>query len=262
MGKDEISVNSEDIADKLPYELKARLDGDPFLENVAVIVAVKGNILSQYQQSQAVISEQGGKRGVAIIIPQIESDDIYIGVPGSPMRLFPSVEIWEDVELNNDDSGTGQSARRIARHIVKNLKLLNIRGIVQNLRCAVPAISPGFFKGQPPGLVIETVNLICEEISDEQLNYCAIPIFAPVPGQPEVAITCATPGAQIWYTTDDSPPYPGTKDDGYESSTATLYSGPLNITLNTPLIVRACAYRNDAGYIASSIERFTITMTG
>ena len=74
-----------------------------------------------------------------------------------------------------------------------------------------------------------------------------------------VTLTCATPGAAIWFTTDDSYPYPGTKDDGYADSTSQLYSDPITLALDTPTLIRAASYQD--GYIGSSIERFTITIT-
>jgi len=252
-------MNVIDILDKLPFELAARLESDPYFVDVPIVVAVKGNLVQEYQKRQAVIAEKSGKRGVAVIVLQVVADDIYPGLPGGPMKLKPAFQIIENVEMNNDGSGTGKSARKVARQIIKVMKLAGFRGLVQNLKCGVPAIEPVDLKDFGDAVVAEQVNFECQEFSDEPLLFCLPPVATPVPGQAQVQLATATGGAAIWFTTDDSFPYPGTKDDGYTNSTSQLYTGPIALTLNQPQTIRAASYL--AGYIASSIERFTITIT-
>ena len=254
-------MNVTDILDRLPFELAARLESDPFFIDIPVVVAVKGNVAREYQRKQAVITEKSQRRGVAVIVLQIVADDIYEGLAAGPMKLKPAFQVIENVELNNDDAGTKKSARKVARHIIKNMKLAGFRGIVQGLKCGTPAIEPATIKELGDAVVSEQVNFECQEFSDEPFLYCAPPTMAAVPGSspPQLALSCATPGAAIWFTIDDSFPYPGTRDDGFAASTSQLYSGPFNVALNTPQTVRAAAYQ--PGYIGSSIERFTVVIT-
>ncbi|MDR3459551.1 MAG: chitobiase/beta-hexosaminidase C-terminal domain-containing protein [Verrucomicrobiae bacterium] len=252
----------EDILDLLPAELKARLDSDPFFDDIPVVLAVKGNVAQEYSRLRADIEAASGHRGVVVIVQQIIADDIYLGLPGGPMKLFPSFQVIENVELNNDDSGTKKSARKVARHIIKNMKLAGFRDFVQGMKCATPAIHPADIKDLADNVVAEQVNFECQEFSDEQFLYCLPPVFTQVPGQAQIQITTATPGAAVWYTTDDTFPYPGTKDDGYEGSTSQLYAAPLAFTLNVPQTIRAAAYGpSGTDYISSSIERAVITLT-
>jgi hypothetical protein len=246
-------MNVEDILDCLPFELGARLDSDPFFDDIPVIVAVKGNVAKEYARLRAVIEEASGHRGVAVIVQQIIADDIYVGLAAGPMKLFPSFQVLENVELNNDDSGTKKSCRKVARHIIKNMKLAGFRGLVQGMKCASPAIHPADIKDLADAIVAEQVNFECQEFSDEQFLYCLPPVCTPVANQPQVALATATPGAAIWFTTDDSYPYPGTKDDGFECSTSQLYTGPITVD-PTQWVIRACAFL--PGYIDSSLERF------
>lgn len=58
------------------------------------------------------------------------------------------------------------------------------------------------------------------------------------------SITCATPGAQIRYTTDGSPP---------AASTGTVYDAPVNISTTT--VLRAAAFLN--GWIPSNVDAQT-----
>jgi hypothetical protein len=256
-------MNTEDILDRLPFELAARLQSDPFFDDIPVVVAVKGNVAQEYARVKSVITEQSNHRGVAVIVQQIVAEDIYEGLPGGPMKLFPAFQIYENVELNSDDNGTKKSARKVARHIIKNMKLAGFRGLVQGMKCAKPCIHPVDIKELADEVVAEQVNFECQEFSDENFLYCQPPVVAVVPGSnpPQLTLATNTLGAAIWFTTDDSFPFPGTADDGYEGSTSQLYSAPINTLLNTPVVIRAAAYNNAAGFIASSIERFTINIT-
>lgn len=241
-----------DIIDKLPGELGARLESDPFFCDIPVVLAVKGNIAQEFQRKQAVITEKSDKRGVAVIVLQIVAEDIFEGLPAGPMKLKPAFQVVENVELNNDDAGTGKSARKVARHIIKNMKLAGFRGIIQGLKCARPAIEPVDLKDLGESIVGEQVNFECQEFSDEQFLYCQPPVISQVDGQPQVILATATAGAAIWFTTDDSFPYPG--DAGkFPGSTSQLYIGPITIDPGN-FVIRACA--SQAGYIDSSIERF------
>jgi AraC-like DNA-binding protein len=73
----------------------------------------------------------------------------------------------------------------------------------------------------------------------------ATPIFSSAAGLHTVAISSATSGVSIRYTTDGSTP---TETNG------TLYSGPVNIT--TPITLKAIAY--ESGYSDSSVASAVI----
>ena len=252
-------VTFDQILDRLPYELAARLASDPFFCDIPIVVADKGNVAREYEQKQAVIQEKSGKRGAAVFVLQLLGDDIYKGLPGGPLKLKPSIQVIENRELNEDESGTHKSVRKICRHIIKNLKVLNIEGVVQGLTCDDPAFEPVPL-GEEFGdeTLSYRVNFTCQEFSGEQISYCAVPTCSQVPSTLTVALATATPGAQIWYTTDDTFPYPG-DDQAFPGSTAQQYTAPIAAQLNTPIIIRACTYL--AGSVASSIVRWTVTLT-
>jgi hypothetical protein len=251
-------MNVTDILDRLPFELAARLESDPFFCDIPIVVTVKGNVASEYERLQAVIAEKSGKHGVAVFVLQIIADDIYQGIPNGPMKLSPALQVIEHVEANVSENGTKKSCRKVARHIIKNMKLAGFRGIVQGFKCAQPAIVPADIKELNDACVAEQVNFECQEFSDEQFQYCQPPLCSQVPGQLQVALATGTAGASIWFTTDDSFPYPGDASL-FPGSTSQLYSAPINGVLNTPQTIRACAYLPP--YIASSIERFTVILT-
>lgn len=80
----------------------------------------------------------------------------------------------------------------------------------------------------------------------------ATPVFNPVAGTyttpRNVSITCSTPGAQIYYTTDGSDP---TQD-------SSLYTGAINVSASTT--IKAKAYKFN--WMASAVQSAAYTITG
>lgn len=248
-------MNVIDILDRLPFELAARLESDPFFADIPVIVAVKGNISRQLEVKQAVITEKLGRRGVAVIVLQVVADDVYEGVPAAPMKLRPSFQVMENVELNYDGQGTKKSARKISRQIVQNMKIASLQGLVQSLKCARPAIEPVNAADLADTMVCEQVNFECLEFSDQQINFCLPPVLAQVGTTNTFTLATGTGGAAIWFTVDGSYPYPGDQDS-FPGSTSVQYTDAIALTPGTPVQVRACAYLD--GYIPSSVTSQTV----
>jgi hypothetical protein len=241
-----------EIIDKLPGELAARLQSDPFFTDIAVVVAEKGNVAAEFARQQAVITETSGKRGVAVIVLQILANDYSNNLQFGPMILKPAFQVVENVELNNDDNGTKKSARKVARKIRDVIKNCNLMGLVQDMRAGTPCIEP---VDLGDAYVANQVNFECLEVSQENLTQVQMPSFTAATNQ--LILSTATAGAAIWFTTDDSFPYPG--DNGsYPGSTSQLYTGPVNLAAGS-IVIRACAYLD--GSIASGVNRATIIAT-
>ena len=248
-------MNTYDIIDRLPFELAAVLVSDPFFVDIPIVMAEAGNIRLEMERKQAVISEKCGKRGAAVVIPQLVADDPYLNLQFGPMKFFPQAQVIENVELNNDDNGTKKSHRKIARRIRDSWKNAGLVGLVQNFAPAKPCIEPVDMKDVSDNIKGSAVNFECLEISKEDFVLIQMPQFAGE-GTSQLSITCATPGAQIWFTLDDSFPYPG-DENAFPGSTAQLYMDPIPIT--GPVIVRARAYLDGLTNIASWTNRATIT---
>lgn len=246
-----------DIIDKLPGEFAARLQCDPFFADIVVVVAEKGNVALEFARQQAVIAERNGKNGVAVVVLQLSADDFSPNLSFGPMTLRPAFQVVENVELNNGDAGTGKSARKVARKIRDVIKGFNVMGHVQDMRAGKPCIEPVDLKDMGDGVVGYQVNFECLEVSHEDLRQVQMPAFVAGndPQSPTFELTCGTPGADIWYTTDDSFPFPGDAS-AYPGSTATLYSAA--VSFSGSVLVRAAAYLD--GQIASGIARATLVV--
>ncbi|MGA2178782.1 MAG: chitobiase/beta-hexosaminidase C-terminal domain-containing protein [Verrucomicrobiota bacterium] len=248
-----MSINLLDVIDRLPTEDAARLASDPFFSDIPVIVADKGNVSAEVARAQGIVTMKSGKRGVCVVVLQLVGDDLNPNIPFGPMRLYPAFQVIEQVEMNNDKNGTKKSARRVARQIVKLIKTLRLVGVANSQTPDKPCIEPIRFKDADEKLIGYQVNFYCDESDSETVLKVANPVFAPRGGaSATVTLTCATAGAAIWYTTDDTPPDPGV----LPGSTAHLYASPITVP-PAGVTIRACAYL--AGSVASDVERFAFT---
>ena len=248
-------MNNTDIIDRLPLELGNILTTDAFFANIPIVVAEKGNIAAEYARAQAVITEASGKRGVAVIVLQVVADDMSNNLQFGPMILKPAFQVVENVELNNDPSGIGLSARKVARKIRDVIKTQNLIGLVSNMTTGKPCIEPVEIKDLDTSTISYQVNFECLEVGLEQMTAVQMPVIAMGTNPPQFTLTSATPGAQIWYTLDDTFPFNGS-NAVYPASTAQLYvsGNPVNIPTGG-CTLRARAYLIGDNYISSSINR-------
>ena len=246
-----------DIIDRLPFELAARLETDPFFADIPVVVAEAGNIQLEMERKSAVTTEKSGRHGVAVIVLQIVADDPFKNLLFAPMQLNPAFQVVENVELNNDENGTKKSHRKVARRIRDVIKNCVFAGLVQDMKAGSPCIEPVDLSDLGKTIKASQVNFECLEVLGETQTLVAMPQFSrPADGTPQFEIACATADAAIWYTLDDTFPYNGDADT-FPGSTAQRYTGPISIPA-AGFIVRAGAYLDAPGAVASGINRATI----
>lgn len=239
-------ITTLDIIDRLPFELQARLEADPFFVDVPVVVEEHGNLELEMERQQAVIKSKGGKRGVAVIVLQVVAEDDFPNLQFGPMTLRPAFQVLENVELNRGASGTGKSARKVARQIRDVIKCAGLVGLVKDMRADKPCIEPVPLPKELSGRAQSyQVNFRCLETGLQGPSQVQTPVITA--GGSSFSITCPTAGAAIYYTTDDSYPRPGN---------GTLYSAPVAVAAGG-VTVRACAYAS--GCVASWVSRLVIS---
>ncbi len=131
-----------DIIDRLPYEFKARLEADEFFCDIPVVVAEDGNLKSEMEKRQAVLTTKTTKRGVAVIVLQVVADDNFPNLRFGPMTLRPAFQVVEQLEFNRDENRTKKSARKVARRIRDVIKGAGLQGLVLDLQADSPCIEP------------------------------------------------------------------------------------------------------------------------
>ena len=161
----------------------------------------------------------------------------------------------ENVELNNDDSGTGKSARKVARRIRDAIKSQNFIGLVSNMCTGKPCIEPVELKDLGEGIVAYQVNFECMEVGLEPITAVQMPAIAVSQSQPQFLLSSGTPGAVIWYTLDDSFPFDG-DNTIYPGSTSQQFIAGTPVMIPTGgCTLRARAYLDGDTNISSGINR-------
>jgi hypothetical protein len=233
-----MSILAIDVIDRLPGELAAALLSDPFFDDIPVAIAEKGNVIQEVQRLQAIITAKNNKWGVAVVVLQLVADDTYPEIAFGSMKLRPSFQVIEIPTQNNSKTGTGKSARKVARKIRDIIKPLALDGLCSDFVFEEECIAPVRLDSQ--NMIAYQVNCHTYEVDDEQLAQVATPQFSEANGQ--LILTCATEGAVIYYTTDESFPAPKSKAP---TSTAEVYSSPIDIP-QAGFIVRAMALPGSA----------------
>jgi hypothetical protein len=232
-------MNAYDIIDRLPYEMAARLQSDPFFADIPVVVMEAGNVNLEMKRRAALTEEKSGKRGAAVVVLQLVADDMNPHLQLGPMKYYPAFQVLENVELNNDDAGTKKSHRKIARRIRDLFKTTGFVGLVEDLRPAKPCIEPVDMSEIGELIRASQVNFECLEIPLQSITVVQPPVCTVV-NNTQIELTCPTAGAEIWFTLDESFPYPGDKTV-YDGSTSQRYAAPINIT-PPGITLRACGY--------------------
>jgi len=228
------TINAIDVIDLLPYEIEAILESDSYFTDITVVVAERGNVALEIERKQAVLAAKGGKRGVSVVIPQLEARDPNLGGSYGPLELQPAVQVYEIVELNNGPTGTGKSARTIARRIRDVLKGHCLRGLTKAFRCDEQFLTPLNLK--EANLIGYQCNFVCLEDDGEAIaKVQPLPTFSPSSGVTPQTVTITAPvGSSVYYTLDGSPPWSG-------NAAAVLYTSPVALT-SGPKILRARAF--------------------
>jgi hypothetical protein len=252
-----------DIIDMVPPWQRACLVTDPFFDDIAVVVFEEGNIGDAIARAQSVITETEGKRGVAVIVPQVTADDYSNNLQFGPMAYKLSFIVIENVEMNNDAAGTHKSARKVARKIRDVMKCQNYQGVIANLTTAKPCIEPIAVKDVDEKFVMYGVNFECLEVSQEAMTALQPPIVSS--NGAAFALASSTPNSEVWFTLDDTFPYNGTADDypgdpnlNLAPSTAIRFVPGVYVPIpSNGATIQARAYPLNPGdsYIASGITR-------
>ena len=235
------NLQAQDVLEVLPYELAARLAADDYFTDITVVVAREGDVRSEAEKLQAYLQAKNGKRGIAVIVLQVDAEDPYPELEIGPLKLMVTFQVIEQVELNRGKEGTGKSARQVARRVQLVTKTAQFPGLVESLLCPTRSI----YEVSPPketrNVVMLHVDFECYEADFRNPVKQVSSIGVDQVSQPGYFIlSCSTPGATIVYTLDGSSPVLLTPD-GSQNPGAQVYSEPVAIP-NTFPAFRACGY--------------------
>jgi hypothetical protein len=179
-----------------------RLANDLSMATVVVLSEKKGDRTADLAQTLASNTKKGGLKGAVVLVCGPFFDVDHMAAPGP--RIEPSfyVRCIERPITNRGTGGTGISAEQLAINVVQLLH----NYIMQDLYVTTTA-----HRGDPviyEGGEREYTVTIKTSLQLSPLSKCAMP-FISGNSETQVTITCATPGAIIYWTTDGSYPCPG-----------------------------------------------------
>ncbi|MEN6533034.1 MAG: chitobiase/beta-hexosaminidase C-terminal domain-containing protein [Bryobacteraceae bacterium] len=242
-------LDTSEIVERLPYELQARAESDPYAVDIPIVVAEEGNVRAMMEARQAALRIKHGTWGVAVIVLQIDESEYRPNLQFGPMVLHPKFQVIEFVDQNKSETGTKKSDRQVARWLVRLFKGVIIEGYTKSFETEKPAIEPISLAEYGDKARGAQVNFSCLEASSAPGQMVQIPVLKPFAGSaPQVQITCGTVGATIRYTLDGS----------YPTNQAAVYAGPIDIPA-AGFVVRACGYMD--GMEPSSVIRKAISVS-
>lgn len=241
------------VLEQMLDDLAARAAADPYYADIALNILrpraqlSAAAIQTKIDQALAGLVRKGGKCGAAVTFLMPIGDTEKPNVSGPQLRFVYTVRVQEIIEINMGPSGTGKSAEEIALHTLQLFHLCMLNG--GNCLYADPSTLTPSLEFDPK--LTYDVRLRAQG-GLPRVDKCALPIIAPGSGDgsTEITLTCATPGAAIYYTTDGSYPYAGNDE-------AQLYSAPFALGAFAPCTLRAAAEL--AGYQQSDVNQAVFT---
>lgn len=238
-------MTGDDLLELLQADVLAVLKNCPELADANILPEDEGDMEKAILQTLGAVSGGStGKGGLVIVVMLPEVTEAEPNLPGPPMELSVEIQVIEAPKINRSATGTGIRSSVAA---VRTLASLQLRGLGNYaLRPDAKPLQPVRVK---PGYLSHTVKLLVSNVGIDPPAKPAGVTATWLSGPGTLQLTCATPGAAIWYTDDGSFPAP-------TNPTASLYeaaiAGPSQDT-----IYRAAAYL--AGQVPSDVTQVTVT---
>lgn len=214
------------------FDLRARAAADPYYDDIGLFILRPrreedgsageadsfATIQTRIDEAINCLRLKAGKGGAAVTFLMPTGDTEKPNVSGPQLKLVYTARVQEHPILNFGPKGTKKSAEEIALHTLQLFHLCMLNGS-NCLAADGETLTPS----ERDGKLTYDVRLFAQG-NLPAVAKVALPIIAPRSGAApqSVAITCATAGAVIHYTTDGS--YPSSRN-----LRASLYSAPVAI---------------------------------
>lgn len=238
----------------LQADLAAKLNAEPFFAPINVQLERNELYASEIALATVWQTPRGGRMGVGVIVamPEINVEDP--DSPGPELVCRQTLTVLEEPNINqNPATGTGIFAEDIGIYLIA---LLHQFALAQNITLYARG---NVLTPNRKSAGVRGVDCRFEyRFTPAALNKTAtVPISFADPNQDTFVVTmsCATPGAQIYYTTDGSFPGPA-------AGAAAIYQAAFRAQTGTQ--IRAAAYAPAVGAAATMVgsDVWTETVPG
>lgn len=226
---------------QLQSDVYARLMSDAYFEDINVLLNEKGLLADDIENALKVITEKSGKLGACVVVDRPGREVPKPDPSGPEFNLVLPVVAFEFPLLNRDIDGTGKTIEEITSQVMHLLHGWRTQPSLGQIYCDTPAATP---------TVGDDGIIACELVFRTRMRFDA-PTRVATPlitgNASAVQITCNTPSAEIYYTTNGTTPWSG-------NATATLHDGNA-FAVPSGTTIRAAAFKTN--YQASDIAAQT-----
>lgn len=232
---------------KLQAAVLAKLLGEPLLANVNIVSLRALQISSEQEGRRVWLKARNGKSGAGVIVQLPTTEHNVPNVPGPERKLFLPVSVFCQPSVNDlATTGTGLDAEAIVDYIDALLARFQVEGLgVIYAEAHFPNLETA------AGIVRYDMIFVCE-IAREEIARVATPTLTEA--ALTVTLACATSGAEILYTLDETFPARDAATGALLGTTA-AYSVPFAVTSGTKVSVTA----RKTGLAGSEASQYTIT---
>lgn len=221
----------------LPEDVAGAHEAHSYFADIPIFLLREQTVQSAIDRALAGATRKANKSGAALTVLLPEIDVEHPNVPGPKLEVIQRVRVQEIPLINLGSGGTGKTAEQICEASMEVVQFMSGVGCYSDLHPVKEFVTPRFDLGP----VTYELAWRCTVGRSEAVRV-AMPTIV-VEGT-TVTLACATPGAAIYWTMDDSYPWAGNGE-------AEVYAGPFDWTEveigGFPL--RVCAH---VGSLASS----------
>jgi hypothetical protein len=227
------------LIETIQQEVADEIAADGFFLNIPVLVETLGDAGSQMERALGPVNIQGGKIGAVVIVTTPTANVSWPEVGGPFFDEIPiTVLVAVNPVTNNDpEAGTGASALAICEEVCSRLHQFQPQAANGPLVAERPTITRAPKGGDGEAIV----HYLCRfrTLGGVQNALPQVNVVTPTVAGGLITLSCATPGAAVFYTTDGTQPNP---------RTGRLYLAPFASSNQT-----VCARAWLAGYLASAV---------
>jgi hypothetical protein len=234
-------VTMKDPVLQLQEDLFGRYMAEDYFADVMILANEKGLILEEIEEKLKIWTSRNGKKGAAIVIDRPFRIVEHPEKPGPEFGLVIPVGVFEMPLTNRKPGGTGLTIEDLCSGVLSVSHGWRPSPEIGQLYVGESAVTP----------VVGTGRVIAAEVQLRTRMQLAVvsrvqrPVLAGTAAS--VQLSCNTPAATIYYTTDGSFPWSGNPSATRYGITLQTEDGTIIVTQDGDPLLLATAFSVDPG---------------